>query len=146
MQTEDLDKVLEIEKECFTHPYTRENYEYELQDNPCAYLYVLKNDENEIVGFIDYWITFESCQLTKIAVAKKYRGNHYSCDMMEFMIEKAIEEECEAILLEVRVSNKVAISLYESYDFININTRKGYYSDNNEDAYVLGKVIGGLHA
>lgn len=144
MTLEDLDRIVEIEKQCFTSLYKKEQYAYELEDNPCAKLFVLEKDGN-IVAFIDYWITFESCQLTKLAVAEKYRHQGCASALMEYMIEDAINEKCEAILLEVRKSNQVAISLYEAYEFIKIGERKGYYSDNHEDALVMGKVIGGLY-
>lgn len=143
MSIEDLDRIDEIEKESFSSVYKKEQYEYELEDNPCAKLFVLE-DENEIVGFIDYWITFDSCQLTKLAIAKEYRGKGYAHELMEYMIEDAIKENCEAILLEVRESNVVAQNLYKAYDFLEINVRKGYYTDNKENAIVMGKAIGGL--
>lgn len=143
MSIEDLDRIDEIEKESFSSVYKKEQYEYELEDNPCAKLFVLE-DENEIVGFIDYWITFDSCQLTKLAIANEYRGKGYAHELMEFMIEDAIKENCEAILLEVRESNVVAQNLYKAYDFLEINVRKGYYTDNKENAIVMGKAIGGL--
>ena len=143
MQLSDLDAIDQIEKESFRSRYKKEQYEYELQDNPCAYLYVLEV-ENEIVGFIDYWITFDSCQLTKLAIAKAHRGKGYSLELMDHMIEEAIDLDCEAILLEVRESNQIAQNLYASYDFIEINRRKGYYTDNKETAIVMGKAIGGL--
>lgn len=143
MKVEDLDEVLEIENESFLGAYKREHYEYELLDNPCANLYVLRRN-GKLIGFIDYWITFESCQLTKIAIKKSERGKGYSHTLMNFMVDKSIEAGCEAIFLEVRESNTVAQSLYEEYDFLQMNIRKGYYSDNDEDAIVMGKVIGGL--
>ncbi len=144
MEISDLDRIVEIEKECFTSLYKKEQYEYELEDNPCAKLFVYVEDDI-IVGFIDYWITFESCQLTKLAVASAYRKQGYASALMEYMIEDAIKEKCEAILLEVRKSNQAAIALYDSYEFLEIGERKGYYSDNHEDALVMGKVIGGLY-
>lgn len=143
MCMEDLDRIDEIEKECFTSVYKKEQYEYELEDNPCAKLFVLI-DDNEIIGFIDYWITFDSCQLTKLAIAKKYQGNGYAYELMDHMIKDAINEKCEAILLEVRESNQIAQNLYKTYGFLEINIRKGYYTDNKENAIVMGKAIGGL--
>lgn len=143
MTIDDLDRIDEIEKESFSSIYKKEQYAYELEDNPCAKLFVLEKGK-EIVGFIDYWITFDSCQLTKFAIAKAYRGNGYAHELMQYMIEDAINEKCEAILLEVRESNTIAQNLYKSYDFLVINRRKGYYTDNKETAIVMGKAIGGL--
>ncbi len=143
MSVDDLTRVIEIENESFTSVYKKEQYEYELEDNPCAHLFVIEK-EDTIVGFIDFWITFESCQLTKIAIASAYRGLGYACELMEFMFAFAEEQDCEAVILEVRESNLIAQSLYESYDFIEINRRERYYTDNNETAIVMGKPLKGV--
>ena len=143
MNVDDLERVIEIENESFTSVYNKEQYAYELEDNPCAHLYVIEQ-EDKIVGYIDFWITFESCQLTKIAVAPKHRGLGYACELLEFMFQFAQNESCEAVILEVRESNLIAQSLYESYDFIEINRRERYYSDNNETAIVMGKPLEGV--
>lgn len=143
MVVEDLEQVDVIEHSCFTSTYNKEQYLYELEDNPCAHLYVLET-EGKVVGYIDYWITFDSCQLTKLAVDEQFRRLGYASLLMEHMIDDAIQQECEAILLEVRVSSKEAQTFYEQFEFLQINVRKGYYTDNQEDAIVMGKVIGGL--
>lgn len=143
MKEEDFKAIEIIEKECFKDPYKIEQYEYEINDNPVANLYVLE-EAGEIVGFIDYWITFDACQLTKLAVLTKHRHKGYASLLIMHMVEKAIQEDCEAILLEVRESNIEAQKLYEKFEFLAINTRKNYYSDNHENAIVMGKVIGGL--
>lgn len=143
MLVSDLDSVLEIENECFTSVYNKEQYRYELEENSCAKLFVLEED-GKIVAFLDYWITFDMCQLSKIAVKNDCRRKGYGKQLMQYMIDDAIEEQCETISLEVRESNITAQKLYESYEFIEINKRKGYYSDNNETAIVMMKAIGGL--
>lgn len=143
MKIEDLERVIEIEEESFSSVYKKEQYEYELEDNPCAHLFVLE-EKGIIIGFIDFWITFDSCQLTKIAIAKAFRGLSYACELMEYMFSFAEKENCEAVLLEVRESNIIAQKLYASYDFIEINRRNGYYSDNNETAIVMGKPLKGV--
>ena len=144
MCTEDLVSVDRIEKDSFSDPYRMDQYEYELNDSPVSCLYVYEK-EGEVVGYIDFWITFEACQLTKIAVDKNFRKLGIASEMIDFMVEEAIEQGCEAILLEVRKSNVTAQKLYEKHDFMEINVRKEYYPDNYEDAIVMGKVIGGLN-
>lgn len=143
MKESDFSHVEKIENECFVDPYKMEQYLYELHDNPVAKLFVLEI-ENEIVGFIDYWVTFDACQLTKLAIAKKHRQKGYGSTLIDYMVNNAIEEDCEAIFLEVRESNISAQNLYEKHDFMEMNIRKNYYSDNHENARVMGKVIGGL--
>ncbi|WP_416325468.1 ribosomal protein S18-alanine N-acetyltransferase [[Eubacterium] hominis] len=142
MKKEDLNQILSIDAECFPMPWNEKQYLYELEENDYALLYVLEQD-GIILGYIDFWITFDVCQLAKIAVLPPYRGKRYARLMMDQMIQDAQEKGCETISLEVRVSNQSAQKLYAAYDFINVNTRKRYYQDNGEDAYVLVKALGG---
>ncbi len=143
MEVDDIATITQIDVDCFSDVYKEEHFVYELQDNPCAFLYVLQ-EGSEIVGYIDYWITFDCCQLVRIAVRKDMQKKGYAHMLMKHMEMDAIAQECESILLEVRRSNEVAQALYRSHDYFHISVRKGYYSDNNEDAMVMGKAIGGL--
>ncbi|MFV0381149.1 MAG: ribosomal protein S18-alanine N-acetyltransferase [Breznakia sp.] len=140
MKVKDVEAVYQIEKERFSSAYTKENFLYEMEHNICAHLFILERN-NEIVAYIDYWITFDSCQLCKIATRKKDEGKGYAHQLMQHMFEQVYKNRCEAILLEVRISNKRAIAFYEAYDFLEIQVRKEYYKQPKEDALVLGKVM-----
>ena len=142
LKKEDLDEIVAIDAICFPAPWSKQQYLYELEENDYAFIYVLKED-GKIIGFIDYWVTFDIAQLAKIAVLPEYRGKHLAHLLMDQMIEDVEQKQCETLSLEVRVSNIAAQKLYEAYDFINVNTRKGYYHDNGEDAYVMVKALKG---
>ena len=137
---QDLEQILAIDAISFPVPWNYEQYVYELEENAYAFLYVLIED-GILLGFIDYWITFEICQLAKLAILPAYRGRHLSHQLMDHMMKEAKEQGCENISLEVRVSNTAAQMLYEAYAFINVNVRKGYYHDNGEDAIVMVKAL-----
>lgn len=139
----DLSDLMNVEKDCFEDPYQAKQYEYELADNPCAYLYGYYKDDN-LIGFIDYWVTFDTTQLCKIGVLEAYRQQQIATELMDFMYEEAIKENCETILLEVRASNQIARSFYEREGFLEINVRKDYYSNPSEDAIVMGKILVGM--
>lgn len=141
MQEIDIPAILEIEMLCFTSSWTRDMFLYELTENEFGNFYVIF-DEHTLVGYIDFWITFDVCQLANIAIHPAYQRKGYSKVLMNKMIEVA-NRQCATIMLEVRVSNETAKRLYESYNFIEINKRKGYYSDNGEDASVMCKILGG---
>lgn len=142
MEERDIGAILEIEERCFTSQWTAEMFLYELRENEFGHFYVIcENDK--IIGFIDFWITFETCQLANIAIHPDYQHRGYSKQLMDKMIEVANQMKCETIMLEVRVSNTNAKNLYKSYEFIDMNIRKGYYSDNGEDAIVMCKALGG---
>lgn len=139
---EDIDDILKIENEAFLHPYNKEQFAYELEDNPCAMIYGYY-EEDKLIGVIDFWITFDCCQLCKIAIDKAYRRKGIATKLMNFMYEKSKKEQCENVLLEVRMSNKSAIAFYKKEGFISLNTRDKYYDNPVEDALVMGKVIVG---
>lgn len=138
----DIEALLGIEERCFTSRWTEAMFLYEIEENEFGKFYVLEED-GILIGYIDFWITFETCQLANVAVDLPYQRKGYSRKMMDLMIDEANKEGCETIMLEVRPSNTAARKLYESYDFIEMNIRKGYYSDNGEDAIIMCKALGG---
>lgn len=138
----DLERIMQIEEICFSSRWTKEMFLYELHENEFGHFYVLEENQ-KIAGFIDFWITFECCQLANIAVHPSFQRRGYSRCLMDFMIASAEQEQCETIMLEVRPSNEAARCLYDSYEFMKVNIRKGYYNDNGEDAIVMCKALGG---
>lgn len=138
----DLDQVMEIEEKCFHDAWKRKDYEYEINDNPYAQLWVLVVDDR-VIGYYDLWVTFEQAEVANIAVLPEYQHKGYGKQLMKHLEQKAMENGCETIGLEVRVSNADAIRLYESQGFSVINTKPGYYKSNGtyEDAYRMMKGI-----
>ena len=136
----DLVQMEPLEQVCFDPAWTKEQFLYELQENPFAH--VLLMEEEKLIGFIDYWITFETCQLAQIAISPTYRQQGYAKVLIEEMIHAAEVAMCENISLEVRISNIHAIALYEKYGFMEVNRKKGYYH-NGEDAIFMIKPLGG---
>lgn len=143
MSIADLDAVVEIEHEAFSHPWSKEDFEVELQSNPYAQYFVLEEDE-EIIAYLGIWLIYERAQITTIAVRKEFRGRAYSKKLMEFLTKLCLENQVEEISLEVRVSNLKAINLYYSFGFKEQGIRKDYYQDNHEDAYLMVSVLKGV--
>ena len=138
---EDIDAILPLENELYHKPWQKKDYEYELNDNPFAYYLKLVNKDNqEIMGFIGFWIKFEQAEITKVSIAKKYQGYKLSKLLMADAEQRIRLAECENITLEVRVSNVVAINLYKSCGLNIVATRKKYY-ENGEDAYLMLKEL-----
>lgn len=135
MRLSDLDNIMPLEHQLFSSPWSKDDYIYELSSNPYAKYYVLEDDK--IVGYVGIWITYETAQITTIGIAKERQGEGLSKLLMNNVIEET--KDCEAITLEVRVSNVKAIKLYESYGFKKEAIRKDYYLDNHEDAYLMMK-------
>ena len=138
---EDIDAILPLENELYHKPWQKKDYEYELNDNPFAYYLKLVNKDNqEIMGFVGFWIKFEQAEITKVSIAKKYQGHKLSKLLMADAERRMRLAECENSTLEVRVSNTVAINLYKSFGYEIVTTRKRYY-ENGEDAYLMLKEL-----
>lgn len=141
MQDDDLRSVCEIEQALFVPPWVEAMFAYELHDNPYAKLYVWEED-HEICGYIDYWITFETAQLANLAVCANKQRQGIAKAMLDAMIRDCEQAMCENITLEVRVDNRAALALYERYGFLKAAVRKGYYEDGT-DAHLMIKPLGG---
>lgn len=142
MMIDDLDQIVELEKQLFTSAWGYDDFLYEMKDNQFAYYYVLE-DQNQIIGYVGLWIMYEQSQITTIGVHQKNQGYGYGKKLLEAMIKKACQHQCDIMSLEVRVSNRVAIGLYESCGFEKATLRKNYYQDNHEDAYLMLKRLEG---
>jgi [ribosomal protein S18]-alanine N-acetyltransferase len=90
-----------------------------------------------IVGFGGFWMLFDEAHITTIGVDPDLRGRSLGELLLLDLIEEAIARGAGFVTLEVRVSNTVAINLYEKYGFTTHGVRPRYYADNGEDAYVM---------
>ncbi len=136
----DLEDVYAIECEAFSDPWDKDFLAKELTENPFARYYVVEED-GKVIGYGGIWVTFDSSQVTNIAVKKEYRHKGYGQNLLDQLINTAENEFCEYLTLEVRVSNQPAIDLYEKNGFLTVNIKKGYYTDNYEDAYYMVKAL-----
>ena len=142
LRKEDLDQIVIIENEAFSKPWTKQYFIHEIESNDVAELYVLKLD-NEIIGYGDIWFLFENCDLTKIAIKKKYRNQGYGDMLLKQLMKIAKNKGCEYMHLEVDVNNDEAINLYNKNNFETVRTRKNYYESGN-DAYDMIKDLSSI--
>jgi [ribosomal protein S18]-alanine N-acetyltransferase len=146
MTTADLHDVLAIERASFTTTWPSDSFYNELHTNKLAHYYVGRVD-GKIVAYGGIWVIFEDSHVTTIAVGPAHRGMHYGERLLLFLLDQAIERGASWMTLEVRESNVGAQQLYRKYGFTTVTTRKGYYSDNNENALVMwaGNLKGDLY-
>lgn len=139
MSLRDLKEVHEIEVLSFSNPWTKGLFFAELQ-NPLSHPYTVKlirNNKDIVVGYTIFWVVSDEAHLLNIAVHPDYRGQGIGRKLIDFVIHTSDELGLRGIFLEVRRSNKAARNLYERVGFEYIGVRKGYYSDNKEDAMLM---------
>lgn len=134
---EDFNSIYEVEKTSTNEVMSLEELKYEFNENPVAKFMILKDDNGEIVSYIDYWITFDSSTIFKIVTKESARNKGYAKALLSKVIENLIKNgEVLYLTLEVRKSNIFAIKLYESLKFERIVVKEKYYK-NGEDAIYM---------
>ncbi len=140
MELKDIDQVAEIEKRSFPVPWSRGAFEKEIKKNLMA-KYIVVEQQNILVAYGGMWIIIDEAHVTNIAVDPDYRGKKFGRQLVEAMIQEALEIGVTRMTLEVRRSNLIAQGLYKSLGFISCGVRPGYYEDNGEDAIIMWKVL-----
>jgi ribosomal-protein-alanine N-acetyltransferase len=107
-----------------------------MHDNKLAHYFVGRAD-GRVVAYGGIWVILEDSHVTTIAVHPHYRGRKFGEIMLLRLLDEAMERGASWMTLEVRETNTIAQSLYRKYGFTTVSTRKGYYSDNNENALVM---------
>lgn len=138
MTAEDIGAVEQLEKECFSAPWTREGIAEEL-DNPCSHF--LCAHCGEIAGYIGVQEICGEAYITNIAVFSSFRRRGIARALLCAACTGAEERGCEFITLEVRESNFPAIALYESEGFSKAGIRKNFYSSPAENGIIYTKTF-----
>ncbi|RCX20517.1 [SSU ribosomal protein S18P]-alanine acetyltransferase [Fontibacillus phaseoli] len=136
MKLEDIPDIMVIEHESFTLPWSEEAFRNELTLNHFA-RYIIMDVDGKPAGYAGMWTIVDEAHITNIAVRTAYRGQHLGERLLCQIMGWAGELGLERMTLEVRASNLVAQSLYAKLGFIPAGVRKGYYSDNHEDAIIM---------
>ncbi len=146
MTTADLPAVLRIEGLSFSTSWPVNAFANEIRDNKLAHYFVGRVDDR-VVAYGGIWVILEDSHITTIAVDPACRGRRFGELMLLKLLDEAIVHGASWITLEVRESNDVAQRLYRKYGFTTVSTRRGYYSDNGENALVMwaGNLKGDLY-
>ncbi|MCQ4924183.1 ribosomal protein S18-alanine N-acetyltransferase [Tissierella carlieri] len=140
MEEEDLDRIMEIEKDAFTTPWPKESFLLEITKNQLA-RYIVAEIDDVVAGYGGIWMILDEGHITNIAVESKYRKMGVGKAIVEGLIYLCNKERISAMTLEVRESNIAAQNLYKKYDFVESGIRPNYYADDNEDAIIMWKKL-----
>lgn len=94
-------------------------------------------ESTAIIGFAGLWLMVDEAHITTIAVHPAHRGRQVGELLLNSLVGISYEIGARRVTLEVRVSNTIAQNLYRKYGFEVAGLRRRYYSDNNEDAYIM---------
>lgn len=140
MNENDAVEVAKISILSFSSPWSTESYIQEIK-NPVA-LYLVAVINNNIVGFIGTWNVLDESHITNVAVHPDFRKQKIGSLLLENLINTCEKQHnTSSFDLEVRANNIPAQKLYSKFGFKNNGIRKGYYTDNKEDAILMCRYI-----
>lgn len=136
----DLLHIAEIERLCFSHPWSAADFEAELHRD-WSRLKVLRlgqtpHEVRPVAAFILYWLVHDQIQLLKVATHPHYLRRGFARRLIAEMLAEGRQRNALNVTLEVRRSNEEARRLYHSLGFAHIGVRRAYYRDG-EDALLL---------
>lgn len=132
----DLPAILAIEQAVFGDPWGASSFESEF-DDPYGWFTVAEDADGALVGYAMCRFISGEGEVMNIAVVPGWRGRGLGARLLDAGLAAAAAAGCEAMWLEVRVSNTAARRLYDSRGFELVGTRRRYYRHPVEDALVL---------
>ena len=136
MSGEHLDEVAELERICFSTPWSRNMLAEEL-DNLLAAFLVALDDNDRVVGYAGVHVILDEGYITNIAVRPECRQQGIAGKLLQVFLDFAQANHLAFLTLEVRASNHTAIMLYGSRGFRSVGRRKNYYEHPKEDAIIM---------
>jgi ribosomal-protein-alanine N-acetyltransferase len=135
MTLADIDAVMAIERAAFPYPWSTRFFLQELQVE-CARSIIAEVD-GKVAGYILFWLLPDEVDIHNLAVDTAFRRCGIGRALLQSAVRQAKGRGSVRVTLEVRKSNTGAQRLYESVGFVKTGIRKGYYSDNGEDALAM---------
>ena len=136
LDARDLDAVETIERASYPTPWSRSMFAAELR-KPGSVAIGAFGEEDELVGYAFVSRYVDAWHVMNVAVAPDFRRRGIATTLLERLFEATEADQRRGYTLEVRVSNLDAIRLYERLGFEARGTRRGYYTDNREDALIM---------
>ena len=132
-----LDAVTAIEKQAYTHPWSRGNF----ADSVIAgYRACVLTRGHELLGYCVLMKGMDETHLLNITVAPSQQGQGLARLMLDELVAWSVLQGAQWLWLEVRVSNGRARRIYERYGFKEVGVRRNYYplsAFKREDAVVM---------
>ena len=135
----DLPAIEKIERRSYRTPWSRSMFAGELGKSSSICLGAFDVEASQLLGYLVISRYVDAWHVMNVAVDPDYRGRGVASALLDRLFELTAGEGRRGYTLEVRVSNEQAIRLYERMGFRARGIRRGYYTDNREDALIMWK-------
>ncbi len=135
VSTEHIPQIEEIERECFSRPWTAEQLKSQMRD--AQHEFIATMDGGRVLGYVGLMYVLDEGYISNVAVHPDARRQGIGDTLIDALAAKAAELELAFLTLEVRESNAPAIALYAKHGFHPVGKRKNYYDAPKEDAVLM---------
>ena len=132
---EHIPQIEEIERECFSRPWTAEQLSGQMRD--AQHEFIAAVDDGRVLGYVGLMYVLDEGYISNVAVHPAARRQGIGDALIDALAAKAEELELAFLTLEVRESNAPAIALYAKHGFHPVGKRKNYYDAPKEDAVLM---------
>ena len=135
VSAEHIRQIEEIERDCFSRPWTAEQLKSQMRD--AQHEFIAAVDGGRVLGYVGLMYVLDEGYISNVAVHPEARRQGIGDALIDALAAKAAELELAFLTLEVRESNAPAIALYAKHGFHPVGKRKNYYDAPKEDAVLM---------
>lgn len=137
MEEDEVQKVAELEAECFSEPWSINAFK-EVLNTPYRIHFIAKQDD-KVIGECMLSDIAKEGEITNVAVRDEFRQQGVAIKLLERALQEGQNRQIEAYTLEVRKNNLAAVKLYKKFGFKVEGIRKDFYDHPKEDALIMWK-------
>lgn len=135
MDRSHLGQIAQLERECFSSPWSEEMLAQELYNDNASYV-VAQGEDGTVLGYAGLQVVLDEGYIDNVAVRPDCRRQGIASALLG-AFERFAQAHLAFLTLEVRASNTPAIALYEAHGFVREGVRKNYYTNPREDAVIM---------
>mgnify|MGYP002740069643 CR=1 FL=1 len=141
MTADHLDALEQMERTCFSRPWSRKMLAEELENQCAAFLVAEDSVSGRVLGYAGLMVVADEGYITNVAVFPEYRRQGIAGKLLDVFLRFARANHLAFLTLEVRPSNAAAIALYTRFGFREAGRRRNYYDLPKEDALILTRTF-----
>ena len=135
----DLDRLEELERQCFSVPWTREQLENQLPD--AQHVFLVAIEDGRVLGYVGMMEVLDEGYISNVAAAPEARRRGIGRALVSELLDRAETLSLSFVTLEVREHNEAAIALYAGLGFVPVGLRNNYYDSPKENALLMTKYL-----
>ena len=139
MNADHLESLEQLERICFSRPWSRKMLAEELENQCAAFLVAEDAVTGDVLGYAGLLVAADEGYITNVAVDPSRRRQGVAAQLLQVFDNFARGNQLAFLTLEVRPSNTAAIALYQGFGFREVGRRRNYYDLPKEDALILTK-------